>query len=38
MTDQLAIALKAIERYAARHPRPAHVTQRQAAEMMKEMV
>jgi hypothetical protein len=34
MTDQLAIALKAIERYAARHPRPAHVTQKQAAELL----
>lgn len=28
------IALKAIELYAAMHPRPSHVTQVQAAEMM----
>jgi transcription initiation factor TFIIIB Brf1 subunit/transcription initiation factor TFIIB len=30
----LAVALKAIELYAASHPRPAHVTQKQAAEML----
>lgn len=33
MTESLAIALKAVELYAATHPRPAHVTQKQAAEM-----
>ena len=31
MPSQLHIAIKAVELYAATHPRPAHVTQRQAA-------
>jgi excisionase family DNA binding protein len=30
----LAVAGKAVELYAMRHPRPAHVTQGQAAEML----
>ncbi|CAM2144588.1 conserved protein of unknown function [Pararobbsia alpina] len=30
----LAVASKAIELYAMRHPRPKHVTQIQAAEML----
>jgi excisionase family DNA binding protein len=34
MPSQLHIAIKAVELYAATHPRPAHVTQRQAAEML----
>ena len=34
MNAPLEAALKAIEIYASRHPRPAHVTQRQAAEML----
>lgn len=29
----LETAIKAVEIYAARHPRPSHVTQKQAAEM-----
>jgi DNA-binding transcriptional regulator LsrR (DeoR family) len=32
--NELNIALKAIQTYAELHPRPAHVTQKQAAEMM----
>lgn len=31
--NETSIALKAIELYAASHPRPAHITQGQAAEM-----
>ena len=34
MTEQLAIALEAVQRYAEMHPRPTHVTQLQAAEML----
>ena len=34
MNAPLEIALKAVEIFAARHPRPSHVTQRQAAEML----
>ena len=34
MNAPLEAALKAIEIYASRHPRPSHVTQRQAAEML----
>jgi excisionase family DNA binding protein len=30
----LAVASKAVELYAQRHPRPVHVTQQQAAEML----
>jgi len=30
----LATAIKAVELYAARHPRPNHVTQTQAADML----
>lgn len=34
MNEELATAIKAVEIYAARHPRPPHVTQKQAAEML----
>lgn len=34
MNEPLEIALKAVELYAASHPRPCHVTQRQAAQMV----
>lgn len=34
MEDQLAIALKAVQLAQAMHPRPSHVTQTQAAEML----
>ena len=34
MTDETRIALKALELYAARHPRPTQVNQKQAAEML----
>lgn len=34
MTETLATALRAVEIFAARHPRPVHVTQKQAAEML----
>jgi prolyl-tRNA editing enzyme YbaK/EbsC (Cys-tRNA(Pro) deacylase) len=33
-TDAIDIAVKAVALYAARHPRPAHVTITQAAEML----
>ena len=33
-TTELSTALKAVELYAARHPRPNHVTQTQAAGML----
>lgn len=32
--DALAIAVKAVQLYAETHPRPASVTQKQAAEML----
>lgn len=32
--NELSIALKAVEIYASSHPRPVHVTQKQAAEMV----
>lgn len=32
--NALETAVKAVEIFAARHPRPSHVTQRQAAEML----
>lgn len=32
--NELVTALKAVELYAASHPRPAHVSQRQAAAMV----
>jgi plasmid maintenance system antidote protein VapI len=32
--EPLDIAIKAVEIYASTHPRPAHVTQRQAAQML----
>ena len=32
--NALETAVKAVEIYAGRHPRPSHVTQRQAAEML----
>ncbi len=34
MTETLQTAIKAVEIYAAKHPRPPHVTQAQAAEML----
>lgn len=34
MTDALTIAAKAVQLYAETHPRPIHVTQRQAAQML----
>lgn len=34
MSEALAVALKAVQLYAETHPRPIHVTQRQAAEML----
>lgn len=34
MTDALAIAVEAVRLYAETHPRPLHVTQVQAAEML----
>ena len=35
MTDTLSVALKAIEIFSSRHPRPSQVTQKQAAEMLR---
>jgi plasmid maintenance system antidote protein VapI len=32
--EPLDIAIKAVEIYASTHPRPPHVTQRQAAQML----
>lgn len=34
MTDPLHIAVQAVRLYAESHPRPLHVTQRQAAQML----
>lgn len=34
MQESLAIAIQAVSIFAARHPRPSHVTQKQAAEML----
>lgn len=34
MTETLEIAIKAVQLYAESHPRPSHVTQTQAAEML----
>lgn len=34
MTEALAIALEAVRHYAETHPRPTHVTQLQAADML----
>ncbi len=34
MMNELSIALKAVELYAASHPRPSSVSQKQAAEML----
>lgn len=34
MTDTLEIAVTAVRLYAESHPRPIHVTQKQAAEML----
>lgn len=31
---ELDLAIKAVQMYAEQHPRPAHVTQAQAAEML----
>jgi len=33
-TEVLQIAVKAVQIYAESHPRPSHVTQKQAAEML----
>lgn len=33
-TEELRIAIRAVELYEKRHPRPSHVTQTQAAEML----
>lgn len=33
MTETLSIVLKAIELFAAKHPRPPHVTAKQCADM-----
>lgn len=33
-SNELKIALRAVEIFAARRPRPPHVTQKQAAEML----
>lgn len=32
--DMLSIAMKAVQLYAETHPRPLHVTQKQAGEML----
>ncbi|MBB5509609.1 helix-turn-helix domain-containing protein [Paraburkholderia atlantica] len=34
MTEETKAALKALELYSARHPRPSQVNQKQAAEML----
>lgn len=34
MNDETKLALKALEIFRARYPRPAHVTIKQAAEML----
>ena len=34
MTDEMKIIIKAFELFSARRPRPSHVTQKQAAEML----
>lgn len=34
MSDETKAALKALELYSARHPRPSQVNQKQAAEML----
>lgn len=34
MTEHIEIAVQAIRLYAETHPRPPHVTQKQAAEML----
>ena len=34
MTEQLEIAIQAVKLYAETHPRPPHVTQKQAATML----
>lgn len=34
MTEQLETAIKAVQLYAETHPRPTHVNQGQAAEML----
>ena len=35
MSEVLETAIKAVEIYATRHPRPCQVTQKQAAEMLR---
>lgn len=34
MSEALTIAMKAVQLYSETHPRPIHVTQKQAAEML----
>lgn len=34
MTEHIEIAVQAVRLYAETHPRPVHVTQKQAAEML----
>ncbi|MBN3852801.1 DNA-binding protein [Paraburkholderia sp. Ac-20340] len=34
MTEQMQLALKVLDIFKARHPRPSHVTIKQAAEML----
>lgn len=34
MTEHIEIAVKAVRLYAETHPRPPHVTQKQASEML----
>ena len=34
MTDLIELAIKAVQIYAERHPRPTHVNQQQAADMI----
>ncbi len=36
--NELDTAIRAVEIFAARHPRPLHVTQKQCAEMMDKSV
>lgn len=36
--NELDTAVRAVEIFAARHPRPIHVTQKQAAEMLDKSV
>lgn len=38
MNENLETAIRAVEIFASRHPRPCHVTQKQAAEMLDKSV